>query len=133
MIESKIRSLANLYVGDTQPGYVQSALDRIARKHPGTVIGLLALHLTLASDTYVDGLLCDIDKYDRASSSPNNADHLWCCDQGEGCGCRGRDDCARCTDVLIDRMDQAVNDLLAVLHPRIREHLNYLSREALVA
>lgn len=125
-----IHVLAAAYVADDEPGYVMTGLIRIAENNRRNApLSVLAMQLSLASESLVDDLLCRVERLGRDDGS-----HDLCC-EGE-CSCAtsassfAHPRCERCDDVIVDKRDQAVADLIACLHPRMAQYIEFLGKEA---
>lgn len=114
--------LARLYVADDEHPNVYSSLLHLGLTRVGSIGNLALLLMEHGSQDMLDGLLCDIDRLDRATD-----EHDMCCSYA--CPCSRSNTsfvhptCERCDLVRIDLRDQAVSDLLSLLPTDIRQHL----------
>lgn len=114
-----IRDLAERYV--EYPDLVTLACC----SPPGVPVTMLAMQLSLASENLVDALLCDVQ------TMASTDDHSICC-RG-ACSCIGpygpfaHPRCDGCDQVQADRLDQTINALLGLIHPRILGYIKHVS------
>ena len=116
--------LAHEYVADTEHKSTAGWLRCRAAAYlgvPAHVEGRLAFNLLVHTSEHVqvDHLLCQIDMLEHAAD-----DHSVCCDYE--CHCSRSDTtfvhptCGRCDDIRVDKLDQAVRELLGLLPDDVR-------------